>query len=399
MSGHTEVHSPVGGRLMTRPFAILLLIAGIGGLVTLWRFLNGIAAVSNLNNGYPWGVWISIDVVVGTAIGCGGFAIGLLVYILNRGRYHPLVRPAVLTSLLGYGLAVIAVTIDLGRYWGLWKVPTHIWRWTHSPQLEVALCVAAYVMVLLVEISPAFFEKWKDSSNSFLRSFSERGLTFMDRALVWILALGLLLPAMHQSSLGTMMLLPGPRMNPLWFTPWLPFLFLVNCIIIGYAVVVMEATFSAVAFGRKRETSMLASLSKVIAGVAIFWVAFRVVEVAVTGKLGLIASGKGLAFLAEVLLTAAGALILFSGNLRVQASWQVRAAMLLLLGGIAHRINTYLVAFTPGANYSYFPSVPELFITFGIIAAEVALYLAIVKTFPILSGTPSAAGKEIRGSV
>ena len=399
MSGHTEVHSPVGGRVMTRPFAILLLIVGIGALVTLWRFFNGIASVSNLNNGYPWGVWISIDVVVGTAIGCGGFAIGLLVYVLNRGQYHPLVRPAVLTSLLGYGLAVIAVTIDLGRWWGLWKVPTHIWRWTHSPQLEVALCVAAYVMVLLVEISPAFFEKWKDSSNSFLRSFSERGLTFMDRALVWILALGLMLPAMHQSSLGTMMLLPGPRVHTLWFTPWLPFLFLINCIIIGFAVVVLEATFSAIAFGRKRETSMLASLGKVIAGVATFWAAFRVIEVAVTGDLGLIASGKGLAFLAEVLLTAFGALILFSGNLRVRPSWQVRAAMLLLLGGIAHRVNTYLVAFTPGENYSYFPSVPELFITFGIIAAEVAIYLAIVKTFPILSGKPSAAGKEIRGSV
>jgi len=29
------------------------------------------------------------------------------------------VRPAVLTSLLGYGLAIIAVTIDLGRFWEL----------------------------------------------------------------------------------------------------------------------------------------------------------------------------------------------------------------------------------------------------------------------------------------
>jgi Ni/Fe-hydrogenase subunit HybB-like protein len=398
MSGHTDVHTPVGGRLMTGPMKVLLLIVGIGAMVTLWRFFTGIASVSNLNDGYPWGVWISIDVVVGTAIGCGGFAIGLLVYILNKGQYHPLVRPAVLTSLLGYGLAVIAVMIDLGRWWGLWKVPTHIWRWTHSPQLEVALCVAAYVMVLLVEISPAFFEKWKDSSNPTLRSLSERGISFMERALVWVLALGLLLPAMHQSSLGTMMLLPGPRMNPLWSTPWLPFFFLVNCIIIGFAVVVLEATFSAVAFGRKRETTMLASLSKVIAWVATFWVAFRVVEVAITGKFAYIASGKGIAFLGEVVLTLIGALILFSGCRHV-AGWQVRAAMLLLLGGIAHRVNTYLVAFTPGENYSYFPSVPELFITFGIIAAEVAIYLAIVKTFPILSGKHSAAGKEIRGSV
>ncbi len=133
MSGHAEVHAPVGGKILTRPMLILLAIAAVGGLVALWRFVNGIGSVSALNNGYPWGVWISVDVVIGTALGCGGYAVGLLVYILNKGRYHPLLRPAVLTSLLGYGLAVIAVTIDLGRFWELWKVPVFFWRWSHSP--------------------------------------------------------------------------------------------------------------------------------------------------------------------------------------------------------------------------------------------------------------------------
>ncbi|OYV98282.1 MAG: hypothetical protein B7Z68_01330 [Acidobacteria bacterium 21-70-11] len=159
MSSHAPAHVAVGGRLMTRPFIALLAIAGVGAVMAAIRFLYGIGAVSNLSNGYPWGVWIAIDVVVGTAIGCGGYAVGILVYILNRGEYHPLVRPAVLTSLLGYGLAVIAVVIDLGRFWSLWKVPLYVWRWSHSPQLEVALCVAAYTLVLMIELSPALFEK------------------------------------------------------------------------------------------------------------------------------------------------------------------------------------------------------------------------------------------------
>ena len=159
MTSHAEVHSPVGGRYFTPTFKVLLWIVALGAIAAAYRFMNGIGAASALNDGYPWGVWISIDVVVGTALGCGGYAIGLLVYILNRGRYHPLVRPAILTSLLGYGLAVLAVTIDLGRFWGLWKVPIFVWRWSHSPQLEVALCVAAYNLVLLVEISPALLVK------------------------------------------------------------------------------------------------------------------------------------------------------------------------------------------------------------------------------------------------
>jgi Ni/Fe-hydrogenase subunit HybB-like protein len=72
--------------------------------------------------------------------------------------------------------------------------------------------------------------------------------------------------------------------------------------------------------------------------------------------------------------------------------WQVRAAILLLLGTALHRVNAYLVAFRPGSHFSYFPAVPELLITFGIFAAEIAIYVAVVKTFPILSGaTPSPA--------
>src|SRR5512137_595551 len=290
MSSHVHAHAPVGGELWTRPFRILVAIAALGGVMALWRFAFGLAAVSNLNDGYPWGVWIAFDVVTGTALGCGGYAVGLLVYILNKGEYHPLVRPAMLTSLLGYALAVLAVTIDLGRPWELWKVPVFFWRWSHSPQLEVALCVAAYVAVLLVELSPAFFEKWKASPDSGLRQFAEKGIRLVDTAMLFIIALGILLPTMHQSSLGTMMLLPEPRLHPLWFTAWLPFLFLVNCILMGYGVVVLESHASASAFGRRRETGMLASLAKVAMGLAWFFVAFRLVDVALRGQLGALAS-------------------------------------------------------------------------------------------------------------
>jgi len=386
MSHQQAMHAAVGGRLMTGPFRVLLAVAAVGALAAAYRFANGIGAASNLSNGYPWGIWIAIDVVVGTAIGCGGYAVGLLVYILNKGAYHPLVRPAVLTSLLGYGLAIVAVVIDLGRFWGLWKVPVYVWRWSHSPQLEVALCVAAYATVLLIELSPALFEKLRAGAASGTKRFAEGALRVVEKNFVWLLALGLLLPTMHQSSLGTMMLLPGPKVHPLWFTPWLPLLFLVNCIIMGLAVVTLESTFAAAAFGRRRETRMLASLLHVAAWVALGWVAFRLAVVALSGKLSYLASGYGVAFLAEVGLLVVAAVMLLSAERRGRPSCQVRAAILLLLGGALHRVNTYLVAFRPGEHFSYFPSVPELLITFGIIAAEVAIYIAVVKTLPILHG-------------
>jgi Ni/Fe-hydrogenase subunit HybB-like protein len=387
---HAHSHAAVGGEIWTPFFRTTLAIAALGGVMAVWRFAAGLGAVSNLNDGYPWGVWIAFDVVTGTALGCGGYAVALLVYILNKGEYHPLVRPALLTSLLGYGLAVLAVTIDLGRPWGLWKVPIYFWRWSHSPQLEVALCVAAYVFVVLLEISPAAFEKWRSSPDRGLRSFAERGLALAGKAMPFLIALGLLLPTMHQSSLGTMMLLPGPRLHPLWFTPWLPFLFLVNCVLMGIGIVMIESHVSSSTFGRRRETAMLASLGRVGAWVAWFFVAFRLVDIAVQGKLPAFASWYGLAVVLELALVAAGAAILMS-EARRRPGQQLLAGMLFCVGGAVYRFNVYLVGFRPGSQWSYFPAVPELLITFGVVALEIVLYVAAVRTFPILAGRPEPA--------
>jgi Ni/Fe-hydrogenase subunit HybB-like protein len=388
---HAHSHAAVGGELWTPLFRTLVWIAAVGGVMAVWRFAAGLAAVSNLNDGYPWGLWIAFDVVTGTALGCGGYAVALLVYILNKGQYHPLVRPALLTSLLGYGLAVLAVTIDLGRPWELWKVPVFFWRWSHSPQLEVALCVAAYVAVVLLELSPAAFEKWRTSPDTGLRSFAEKSMAVVGKAMPFIIALGLLLPTMHQSSLGTMMLLPGPRLHPLWFTPWLPFLFLVNCVLMGIGIVMIESHASATAFGRRRETAMLASLGRVVAWVGWFFIAFRLVDIAIGGKLAMLVSWYGLAVVVELGLVGAGAGILLSASKRGVPGQQVLAGILLCVGGAAYRFNVYLVGFRPGSQWSYFPAVPELLITFGIVALEIVLYVAAVRTFPILAGRPAPA--------
>src|SRR6478672_6073579 len=247
-----EAHAnpqPLGGRLFTRPFLVLLALGAIGMILAVWRFFVGLGRATGLSDGYPLGLWIALDVVTGTALACGGYAVALVVYIFNKGRYHPLVRPAILTSALGYTLAGISVAIDLGRPWNMWKIPLYVWDWNlNSPLLEVALCIMAYVFVLWIELSPEILEKWG------IR------VPVLDKALMWIVALGLLLPTMHQSSLGTLMMLAGPKLHPLWNTPLLPLLFLMTCLAMSYAIVVFESVFSSVAFKRKPEIGMLATL-------------------------------------------------------------------------------------------------------------------------------------------
>ena len=76
----------------------LMVLVGLGVIASMARFIFGLGATTNLNDTYPWGLWIAFDVVTGTALASGGFAVALLVFFLNRWRYHPLVRPAMLTS-------------------------------------------------------------------------------------------------------------------------------------------------------------------------------------------------------------------------------------------------------------------------------------------------------------
>jgi Ni/Fe-hydrogenase subunit HybB-like protein len=352
-----------------------------------------------MNDGYPFGLWIAFDVVTGTALACGGYAVAIVLYILNKGKYHPFIRPAILTSALGYSIGAISVIIDVGRPWIVWKVPTFAWAWNlNSALLEVALCIMAYVVVLWIELSPAFFEKWRQSRKERLARFAAASHDFLEKSLIWIIALGLLLPTMHQSSLGSMMLLAGSKLHGLWNTAFLPSLFLVGCVTMGYGVVVMESALSSIAFKRKPETAMLRSLFR--AAVLCIWLflVIRFVDLALTGRLGLALQldAYGVMFWLETLLLLVPAVAYHlspqkRGNLGSLFRW----AFMLVAAGALYRFDTYLVAFNPGDNWAYFPAVPEQLVTIGLVALEVMAYIAIVKRFPILAGDAGAPARRV----
>ena len=379
---------PVGGPLFTRSYMILLTLAGIGIALILWRFYVGLGASTGLSDGYPLGLWIALDVVTGTALACGGYAVALVVYIFNKGNYHPLVRPAVLTSALGYTIAGASVAVDLGRPWNMWKIPAYFWNWNlNSSLLEVALCIMAYVFVLWIELSPAFLEKWSIDGPPRLQRISKRVLPFLNKSLIWIIALGMLLPTMHQSSLGSLMMLAGPKLHPLWLTGWLPLLFLLSCLAMGYAVVVFETVFSSTAFRRSPDIPMLVNLQKIAAWTGVVFVAVRLTDIAVSGNLHYAAQHdfyRTMFWIENVLWVLP--MIMMVTTARPALGSLFRGAMVMALAGAVYRFDTYLVAFDPGPGWHYFPSVPEMFISFGLIALELVAYITIVKFFPILAG-------------
>jgi Ni/Fe-hydrogenase subunit HybB-like protein len=179
--------------MVLAPFVILC------GMLILKRLIFGLGSVTDLN-GLPLGLWISFA-DDRHRFACGGWALAWAVYVFNRGEYHPLVRPA----LLGEPVRLFAG----------WPLHHHRRRPLLEPALllhsgffntssvlfETAVCMTIYIGVMALEFAPVLMEKfgWKVS------------LARINKVMFFILALGALLPTMHQSSMGSLMIVAGRR--------------------------------------------------------------------------------------------------------------------------------------------------------------------------------------------
>ena len=104
----------VQDRLRLKPLVLILLaLMGTAFVIAMIRYANGIGAISNLSNSYPWGFWISFDLFTGVAISSGGFLMAGAIYILQLKQFKPLLRPSVLTAFLGYIMVVVALLVRL----------------------------------------------------------------------------------------------------------------------------------------------------------------------------------------------------------------------------------------------------------------------------------------------
>jgi Ni/Fe-hydrogenase subunit HybB-like protein len=386
----SEEIKPIGGQIMTKPFKVLMGMALFAGVLVLVRFVFGLASITNLNDGYPWGLWIAYDVVAGTAIACGGYAMALLVYVLNKGEYHALVRPALLASMFGYTLAGVSIFFDVGRYWQSYNLFLPHYANVNSILFEVAFCIATYIFVLWIEFIPAFLEglrKHKAGLPKFVQNWDLTGIEkIWNKALFFFIALGVLLPTMHQSSLGTMMIIAGAKISPLWQTDFLPLLFLISAVTMGYSIVIFESLYAAHGLKRPMETALLSRLSAVIPWVLGAFLIVRFGDLLVRGAFGALFAFnvKSLMFIIENALFIYSFVMLLSPEKRNTPRTMFLAATAILLAGSVYRFNVYLVGLSPTPGWRYFPSFSEFMVTFGLIAFEVMAYLYIVKKFPVL---------------
>lgn len=388
--------APIAKKFLT-PVVMILIVLAVNGLIFLaGRFLFGLGAVTNLSDQFPWGIWIAIDVAAGVALAAGGFTTAMLGHILHKDKYEVIVRPALLTAMLGYTFVATSVMIDIGRYHFIWH-PMIMWNGT-SVLFEVATCVVIYLHVLYIEFLPIVAERFIGRVNlpGILKRFNDpidRLLRIMDKTLdkvmfIFIIA-GVVLSCLHQSSLGTLMVITGNKMHPLWQTPVLPMLFLVSAICVGYPMVIFESIISAKSFGLKPETEVLSGLGKIMGPMLLIFLTIKIMDIAIREAYVYLAeiNFETVMFIIEVFIGIVIPLIMFfSRKISRTPTGLFIASSCVIFGVLLNRINNFLVSYTPPyAETSYFPSLGEISVTLGFIALEILLFRAFVMIFPIIS--------------
>ncbi len=379
--------TPMNQRLWTPWFTFGVVLIAIGAAIVIYRFFAGLGAVTNLNDGFPWGIWIAFDVVTGVALAAGGFTIAALVYIFNRWEYSPLVRPALLTALLGYAIAAIAIVIDVGRWWQIYNpILPQYWQ-GNSPLFEVAICVKIYLTVMIIEFIPVVSEKYKDSAKPILRSLANKLGPLVNKYLMFFILLGVVVSALHQSSLGATMIAAVDRIHGLWWSPWLPLMFLISAISVGFAVVTVESYIAARSFNRKVETDMLARLAGIIPYVLGIYLILKLFDLIAYGKLSLLfADWWGFVYIVELAIFALIPIYLLSKkSVRFDIGKLLTVSIMMIAGVILNRLNTYLFTYQPRPGRTYFPTLEEIVVTAALISLLFVGYKVLANYFPVIS--------------
>ena len=397
MTAH-EVPAPVRVPFFTRGTLVVAAIAAIGIFGYIYRLIFGLEAATNLDNQYPWGIWIAIDVASGVALAAGGFTTAAIAEIFHKERYHVIVRPALLTALLGYTFVVIGLLADLGRYYNVWHpmLPS-MWQ-GNSVLFEVGMCVMVYLTVLYIEFLPIVAERFIGRVNlpeplrllnKLIDSWLRVCQKFLGRFISIFIIMGVVLSCLHQSSLGTLMVIAPTKMHPLWYTPISPLLFLLSAISVGFPMVIFESILASRSFRLAPEKKVLASIARYTPILLGFYLAIKLGDLTLRNAWPYVFEGslQSAMYIIEILGGVVLPIILLSSSrVRHSVAGLFTSASLVIAGVAMNRINVFLIAYKPlYAVKTYFPSIFEIAVTVGLICALVLVYRFLVITFPVIA--------------
>jgi Ni/Fe-hydrogenase subunit HybB-like protein len=359
---------------------VLWVMATAGAVAILARLVGGLGISTNLSDAMPWGMWKILNMVAGVAVATGGFALAATVYVFKLERFRPVLKPAVVIAFLGYGSSCFALVMDIGLPHAFYK-PVVFWN-PHSFLFEVAWCVMLYFSVTTLEVAPTILEQHK------LHRWSK----LLHRVTIPLVLLGITLSSLHHTSLGSLFLAMPARLHPLWFTTWLPWLFILSAVGSGLFLVVGVTLAYARLYRRPVDLSMLASLGRAGALILGLYLAGKLLDLVLRGQLAVLVSGQWEVgfFVAELAL---GALIpiglMLLPGMRKSPVGLATASGSAVAGVILNRLDVGITALLRSAHTSYFPSLAEFALSLGVFAAAGLAFLYLVENYRVFENTPA----------
>jgi Ni/Fe-hydrogenase subunit HybB-like protein len=390
--GYTVLRKLTGVKLDFSPTFVM----GVGGVLAVWalavvavimRLTSGIGAVTNLTDEFPLGLWIGFDVMAGAMLGGGAFVLAGLVYVFGLERYRPILRSTILTAFLGYSLLIVALLIDVGRPQNIMLARPVYFINVHSVLWEVAICVLCYTTVLALEFAPALFERlrWR------------RAWRLFHKITLPLVIVGILLSTMHQSSLGSLWLIAPGKLNPLWYTPWLPVLFWISAIGVGLSMVTVESNLSARGFKRGLEQNLLSGLAKANSYLLAFYAIFKLADVVFRGQAAWLTAPTLQTFLfwVEVGLGALiPAILLSQAKIRENRNALFAIAAVVVACGILNRLNVSVFGMWTYTGLVYIPSLMEIAVTVALFTFGAALFAVMARFLPVFPPEHVTEGVE-----
>ena len=359
----------------------LLALTVIGITLSIYRLIAGLGPSTNMNDHFPWGIWITVDLFLIPVAGAA-FTISLLSYFLGRENYHSIIRPAVLAGLIGYGVVGVLLFLDIGRWNQFYNILNPGMINLHSFLEEISLSVTFYSLILVLEAAPIFLEKWN----------IQAPIKWIERSIFIIAGAGIVFSMLHQSSLGSLFLIMSHKLHPLWWSPALPLLFYLQAVYtgLGTAAIAISLIWRALKIPNNRE--LFRKLGQAMSINLMLYAAVRIGDWMGSGKLPLLFKPDPFAYLAwlEFGLGILLPLAILLSKLVGHSAGPFWAGVFALMGTFINRLVVSWVGLAEPNPVSYFPSWIEIMVTVGLISGGFLLYGVIVRYFRLLPNPKTA---------
>jgi Ni/Fe-hydrogenase subunit HybB-like protein len=359
---------------------LALTLVGIG--LAVYRLVVGLGPTTNLNDHYPWGLWITIDLFIIPVAGAA-FTVSLISYFLGRDDYHSVIRPAVLAGFIGYVIVAILLFMDIGRWNQFYNILVPGFINLHSFLEEISLSITLYSGILILEIAPVFLEKWGYKAP----------IRWIERGIFVIAGAGIILSMMHQSSLGSLFLLMPHKLHPLWWTPALPLLFYLQAVYTGLGTAAIAVRFVWRALKLPINRELFRRIGQAMSINLMLFAAIKVgdwmgsEEVPLLLKPDIFGLIAWLQFIIGVVLP----LGILLSKLVSHTSGPFWAGVFALIGTFIDRLMISWVGLAKPSPVTYFPSWIEIMITIGFVAGGILLYGTVVRYFDLFPASNNHA--------